>query len=179
MRAPNAGYTRGLVVPKVSKLIRSATTNDAAQICDIYNHYILETPTTFEEQPVSVDEMVQRIEDTMRIFPWLVWEEELRLMGYCYASKWKSRAAYRFAVESSVYLHPLAVGKGIGSQLFDALLSKLRQQEVHTVIGGVALPNPASIALLEKFGFEKVAQFKQVGNKFNQWIDVGYWQVFL
>ena len=160
-------------------MIRSVTTGDAAQICDIYNHYILETPTTFEEQPVTVDEMTRRIEATLKIFPWIVWEEGLGLMGYCYASKWKSRTAYRYAVESSVYLHPQAVGKGIGSQLFDTLLSKLRQQQIHTVIGGVALPNPASVALLEKSGFEKVAQFKQVGYKFNQWIDVGYWQMFL
>ena len=160
-------------------MIRQAAPTDASQICDIYNHYILETPITFEEHPVVLDEMVQRIKDTLRIFPWLVCAEGQQLIGYCYASRWKSRAAYRHSVESSVYLRPEAIGKGVGSQLFDALLSELRQRSFHTVIGGVALPNPGSVALLEKFGFEKVAQFKQVGNKFNQWIDVGYWQLFL
>jgi len=101
------------------------------------------------------------------------------LLGYCYASKWKGRCAYRYSVESTVYLSPDATGKGIGSKLYGTLLAELRQRQFHTVIGGIALPNPASVALHEKLGFEKVAQFRQVGNKFGRWIDVGYWQLLL
>jgi phosphinothricin acetyltransferase len=139
-------------------MIRQATTDDAAQICEIYNHYVLETRITFEEQPVALDEMIQRIQAALQRLPWLVVEEDRRLIGYCYASKWKGRCAYRYSVESTVYLRPDAVGKGVGSRLYDALLAELRQLQFHTVIGGIALPNPASVALHEKFGFARVVE---------------------
>lgn len=134
---------------------------------------------TFEETPVSPDEMRQRIVDTIRAYPWLVCEEDGKLLGYCYGRKWRERAAYRHSVEVSVYLDPSAVGKGRGSALFGALLAELRTRHVHCVIGGVSLPNEASVALLEKFGFRPAAHFKEVGNKFDRWIDVGYWQLLL
>lgn len=160
-------------------MIRQATIDDSAQLCDIYNYYVLETSITFEEQSVTTEDMAQRVQDTLQSLPWLVWEEERRLLGFCYASKWKGRGAYRYSVESTVYLRPDAAGKGRGSQLYAALLDELKQRRFHTVLGGIALPNLPSVALHERFGFEKVAQFKQVGNKFNQWIDVGYWQLLL
>lgn len=160
-------------------MIRSATIEDAAQLCDIYNHYILQTVITFEEQPVTVEEMAQRVQDTLQNLPWLVWEEGHRLLGFCYASRWKGRCAYRYSAESTIYLRPDAAGKRLGSRLYAALLGELKQRRFHTVIGGIALPNPASVALHERFGFERVAQFKQVGHKFGQWIDVGYWQLLL
>ena len=162
-------------------MIRQATTEDAPQICDIYNHYVVKTLITFEEQPVTHDEMVQRIQETLPSLPWLVWEQEegQQLVGYCYASKWKDRCAYRYSVESTVYLRPDSAGRGVGSKLYDSLLSELRQRKFHAVIGGIALPNAASVALHEKLGFKKVAQFQEVGNKFGQWIDVGYWQLLL
>lgn len=158
-------------------MIRPATIDDVMQLCDIYNHYVLETSITFEEIPVTVEDMAERVRDTLRSLPWLVWEEDQHLTGFCYASKWKGRCAYRHSVESTVYLRPDRIGRGFGSQLYGALLDELQQRQFHTVIGGIALPNQASVALHEKFGFEKVAQFKQVGNKFDQWIDVGYWQL--
>lgn len=158
-------------------MIRRATIDDATQLCDIYNHYVLETPITFEEHPVTVEDMAQRVQDTLESLPWFVWEEGQRLVGFCYASKWKGRCAYRHSVESTVYLRPDAMGRGIGSQLYSALLDDLRQRRFHTVIGGIALPNLPSVGLHEKFGFEKVAEFRQVGNKFGRWIDVGYWQL--
>lgn len=160
-------------------MLRNATTDDAAQICEIYNHYVLQTPITFEEQPVTPDDMVHRIRETMESLPWLVWEEDGRLLGFCYASKWKGRCAYRYSAESTVYLHPASVAHGIGSQLYHALLTDLRGRQIHTVIGGIALPNEASVALHERFGFEKIAHFKEVGRKFDEWIDVGYWQLIL
>jgi L-amino acid N-acyltransferase YncA len=160
-------------------MLRNATSDDAVQICEIYNHYVLETPITFEEQPVASDDMLQRIEEITQSLPWLVWEEDGKLLGFCYASKWKGRCAYRHSAESTVYLHPASVAKGIGSQLYDALLTELRGRQIHTVIGGIALPNEASVALHERFGFEKVAHFREVGRKFNEWIDVGYWQLIL
>jgi L-amino acid N-acyltransferase YncA len=160
-------------------MLRPVHPLDAPAICEIYNHYIQHSPATFEEVPLASEEMRQRIVDTTKLYPWLVWEEDGVITGYCYARKWRERAAYRHSVETSIYLHPAAVGKGTGSILFDALLTELRRREFHCIIGGVSLPNPASVALLEKFGLRPVAHFREVGNKFGQWIDVGYWQLVL
>jgi L-amino acid N-acyltransferase YncA len=160
-------------------MIRYAKTDDVAEICKIYNHYVLDTTITFEEEPVSTDEMAQRIAETLQSLPWLVWEQDESLHGFCYASKWKGRCAYRHSVESTVYVRADSIGRHIGSQLYRALLDELRQRKFHTVIGGIALPNDASVALHEKLEFEKVAQFREVGNKFDRWTDVGYWQLLL
>ena len=160
-------------------MIRSVVPSDAAAICEIYNYYVLNTHTNFEEEAVSVQEMSERITSITKKHPWLVYEENGKLMGYAYASDWKSRCSYRYSVESSVYLAHGTQGKGIGSKLYEALLEKISGLEIHAVIGGIAQPNEASIALHEKFGFEKVAHFKEVGYKFNKWIDVGYWEKIL
>ena len=158
-------------------MIRSVRLDDASRICEIYNHYIRLSPATFEEEPLRPEDMLQRISETTQIYPWFVCEEDGNLLGYCYGRKWRERAAYRYSVEISVYLDPSASGKGRGSALLDALLAELRRRNFHCAVGGVSLPNEASVALLEKFGFRPVAHFKEVGNKFDRWIDVGYWQL--
>lgn len=160
-------------------MIRSATPKDAARICEIYNHYVLNSIITFEEQAVSVDEMKQRITETLEGLPWLVWVEDEQIQGFAYASKWKGRCAYRYSAECTVYLAEGSAGRGTGTKLYQALIEQLRQRKLHTIMGGIALPNAASIALHEKLGFEKVAQFQEVGWKFGEWVDVGYWQLFL
>ena len=160
-------------------MIRSATTDDANAICDIYNHYIRNTIVTFEEQPVSIEEMKSRIIDITDSLPWLVSEEQGNVFVFAYASKWNSRCAYKFSVESTVYLSAGLTGQGKGRPLYEALILDVRSRSLHTVIGGVALPNPASVALHEKMGFKKVAHFKEVGWKFDRWIDVGYWELVL
>jgi L-amino acid N-acyltransferase YncA len=160
-------------------MVRSATTEDAARICEIYNHYVLHSTITFEEQLVSVEEMKQRIGEVLTGLPWLVWVEDQVVQGFAYASKWKGRCAYRYSVESTAYLADGSTGRGIGTKLYEALFTALRQSKMHVVMGGIALPNDASIALHEKLGFEKVAHFREVGWKFDRWIDVGYWQLFL
>ncbi len=157
--------------------IRDALADDAAAIVAIYNHYVLNSTITFEEEAVSGEEMAARIAETNAAgLPWLVAEGEGKLLGYAYASKWKGRCAYRFSVETTVYLDAAVTGRGIGSQLYAALFERLRAAGMHAAIGGVALPNAASVALHEKMGMHKVAQFEQVGFKFKRWIDVGYWQ---
>ena len=111
--------------------------------------------------------------------PWLVAEQSGQVVGYAYATKWKARSAYRFSVESSVYLAQSVIGQGLGSKLYEALFALLKERGVHVVIGVITLPNPASIAFHEKLGLKKVAHFEEVGFKFNKWLDVGCWQIAL
>ena len=146
---------------------------------DIYNHYVLESVITFEESPVSAEEMSLRIGKVTEQLPWLVYEQEGRILGFAYASKWKGRCAYRFSVESTIYLSPDAVGRGVGTSLYQSLIDRLAEMSYHIVIGGISLPNDASVGLHEKLGFEKVAHFREVGWKFNRWVDVGYWEKLL
>ena len=98
-------------------------------------------------------------------------------MGYAYATKWHKRAAYRHSVETSMYLAYDRQGQGIGSKLYAQVLRTLPERNVHAAIGGIALPNDASVALHEKFGFKKAAHYQEVGFKFDRWIDVGHWQI--
>ena len=158
-------------------IIRQADRSDAASIASIYNHYVAETVVTFDEQPISSEEMARRIEEVQAAsLPWLVAEHDDRVVGYAYAAPWKRRAAYRFSVEITVYLDPNHFGRKLGTKLYNELFAILRNTQAHAVIGGIALPNDASVALHEKFGMHKVAVFKEVGFKFNRWIDVGYWE---
>ena len=160
--------------------VREAATGDADAIARIYNHYVAESIVTFEESPVSSADMTQRILEIRDDgLPWLVAELGDGVAGYAYASKWKGRCAYRYATEITVYLGMESQGQGVGSLLYMQLFDKLRQRGMHTVIAGIALPNAASVALHEKMGLEKVAHFREVGRKFDRWIDVGYWQATL
>ncbi len=160
-------------------MIRDVNGNDAEALCAIYNHYVEATVITFEEAVVSPAEMGRRIADITARFPWLVYEESGAVAGYAYAGPWKPRSAFRHTVESSVYVADGCHGRGIGTQLYRALLTALRTTEVHSVISGIALPNPASVRLHENFGFQKTGHFHDVGRKFDQWIDVGYWELLL
>jgi phosphinothricin acetyltransferase len=157
--------------------VRGATAPDAGAIAEIYNHYVAGTVVTFEEEPVSVAEIARRVEEVRSAsLPWLVAEEDGHVVGYAYARPWNPRTAYRFSVEITVYLAPEHAGRGIGSKLYDELFPMLETRHIHAVMGGIALPNEASVALHEKFGLRRVALFAEVGFKFGRWIDVGYWQ---
>lgn len=160
-------------------MIRPVLESDSALLVDLYNHYVLNTTISFEEEAISVEQMETRMARiAAENLPWLVAEEsDGSLIGYAYASPWKERSAYRFSVEVSVYLHPQASGRGMGTKLYEALFDQLRQRGVHAAMGGIALPNPASIALHEKMGMAQVALYKDIGFKFGRWIDLGYWQI--
>lgn len=160
-------------------MIRSATSKDAPQITDIYNYYIQNTTVTFEKTPISFHEMEDRITKTQVKYPWLIQETDNQILGYAYATDWKPRGAYRHSVESTVYLRNGYSGNGIGTLLYAELIKRLQHLNVHTIIGGIAQPNEGSIALHEKFGFKKVAHFNEVGYKFENWVDVAYWQLIL
>ena len=160
-------------------MIRPATTGDASRITGIYNHYVRSTIVTFDEEPIKRTAVAARIADTVVSFPYLVEEENGHVRAFAYASPWKSRGAYRQTAETTIYLDPECTGLGIGSRLYTQLIEALRERGIHALLGGIALPNPASIALHEKLGFTKVAQLKEVGRKFGRWIDVGYWELIL
>ena len=159
-------------------MIREATESDVQEIAHIYNHYIDHSIATFEETPINGDDISQRIARvTQAGFNWLVAVADGKVAGYAYASRWNTRAAYARTAEISVYLAPDTLAQGFGTKLYQALFESLQSKNIHTVIGGISLPNPASVALHEKFGMSKVAHFGEVGYKFGQFIDVGYWQV--
>ncbi|WP_147693138.1 arsinothricin resistance N-acetyltransferase ArsN1 family B [Vogesella mureinivorans] len=158
--------------------IREATPDDAAAICAIYNPYIEYTTISFEEKPVAVSDMAERIASTQaQGLPWLVAEASGDMLGYAYATRWRARPAYRHAVESSIYMRQATVGQGVGKLLYRELIRRLAMLGLHTVIGGVAQPNPASDGLHRALGFRQVAHFEQVGRKFGRWLDVAYWQL--
>lgn len=157
-------------------MIRPATPGDAAALCAIYNHFVAGTVVTFEEEPVAEEEMARRVATVTAAWPWLVAEEEGRVAGYAYATSWKARSAYRRTVESTVYVAPGQERRGLGRALYGALLDALRAQGVHAVLGGIALPNEASVGLHERLGFAKVGQLREVGWKLGRWVDVGYWE---
>jgi len=160
--------------------IRPVTLSDAQAIADIYNHYIEHTDVTFEDVPITADDIAARISKTQsHNLPWLVYEEAGKTIGYAYASKWRSRSAYRFSTEVTVYLHHGQGGRGLGTQLYQQLFPELKALGYHLVIGGITLPNPASVALHEKMGMTQAGRFNEVGFKFGRRLDVGYWQGLL
>lgn len=159
-------------------MIRAVSNDDVNFIVEIYNYYVSKTTATFETDVISASNMLERIAKVKSDdLPWLVAEDGSGgIIGYAYASKWRQRFAYRFSVEITVYLSVTCSNKGVGTSLYKSLFAELKLRNIHTVIGGITLPNEASVGLHEKFGMAQVAHFKEVGFKFNQWLDVGYWQ---
>jgi len=155
-------------------MIRSAEPADATALCALYNHYIKTSIVTFEEEPVTVEDLRHRIETILEAYPWLVYEEAGTISGRVYAGPWKMRNAYRFSAETTVYLDEAFHGKGIGTALYETLFQDLRNRDINAVMAGIALPNDGGVALHEKVAFRKVAHFEKVGWKFNKWIDVAY-----
>ena len=162
-----------------STVVRAFAAGDEGEIVAIYNWYIANTVITFEEQVISVDEMAARIQTDDETCPWFVIEVDNKILGYAYATLWKTRAAYRNSRETSIYLHRDAGGKGLGRLLYKHLINELRPTPIHLLISGIALPNAGSVALHESLGFTPVGKFCEVGRKFGNWVDVGYWQLNL
>ena len=160
-------------------MIREVKLSDAKAIVDIYNYYILNTNITFEEKQLTVDDMEERIIEKTAKHPWIVYERDGQVIGYAYLSGWHSRSAYRYSNEVSIYLDRNEKGHGIGKELFANLLEISKDYGVHTIVSGITIPNAESISLHEKFGFKKIAEFKEIGFKNNKWLNVGYWQKIL
>ncbi|WP_257253574.1 MULTISPECIES: GNAT family N-acetyltransferase [unclassified Endozoicomonas] len=161
-------------------MIREVESSDIKRIVEIYNHYVRNTAFTFEEEEIlasDIDFRVNKIKSDG--LPWIVLINDSKVVGYAYASQWHDRSAYRFSVETTIYLDPNFQSKGLGSALYRELLKKLQSKRIKTAIGCITLPNEKSVALHENLGMKKVAHFEKVGFKFNQWQDVGYWQMIM
>jgi len=160
-------------------IIREVVKADSAGIIQIYNYYVENTSISFEEKPVTEQEMERRIGAVTQNYPWLMYEESGEVLGYAYINRWKERSAYRFTAETTIYVEKSRAGQGIGSKLLSVLMDRARAMGLHALIAVIAQPNEKSVALHEKFGFKKVAHFAQVGFKNDRWVDVGYWELGL
>ncbi|MCD8044188.1 MAG: N-acetyltransferase family protein [Tannerellaceae bacterium] len=160
--------------------IRNVLKDDAPEICRIYNYYIENTCISFETEPVSAKEMETRIQDVLNAgFPYYVAEVNNKIVGYVYIHTWHSRRAYDTTKEMTIYLDKDERGHQYGTKLYEYLLSRINTEDTHVLIAGITIPNDASVKLHEKFGFRQVSHFKEVGYKFNEWRDVGHWQLIL
>ena len=159
--------------------IRRATPKDAPSIQAIYAPMVEHSAVSFEEVPPTINEMAERIASHTEAYPYLVAERSGLIVGYAYASQHRTRAAYRWSVDVSVYVASEGRRTGVGRALYDDLLPRLAELGYHAAFAGIGLPNPASIALHEAVGFEPVGVYREVGFKHGQWHDVGWWQCLL
>jgi L-amino acid N-acyltransferase YncA len=160
-------------------MIRKVEARDARAINDIYAYYITETTITFETEPLPPGEMLHRIETFAAHGPYFVYEEDGRVLGYCYAHQWKPRAAYAHSFEITIYLAHDALHRGIGTQLLNHLIADCRQRGIHALIACITEGNEASIAIHEKFGFRQASCYREVGYKFGRWLDVTDYELIL
>jgi phosphinothricin acetyltransferase len=160
-------------------MIRLARPNDAPEIAAIYRPFCDESHVSFEYPAPDADEIATRIEKINRRFAWLVDERDGVVSGYAYASAHRERAAYRWSVEVTIYMHGRFRGRGIGRALYTELFGLLRAQGLFRAYAGIALPNPASQAFHEAMGFTLVGVYPGVGYKLGAWRDTGWWQLAL
>lgn len=154
------------------RYIRPVSLADAAAITKIYNHYIKETTITFEIEPITVEEMASRIKEISAQFPYFVYEQDGKILGYCYAHLWKQRAAYSKTLETTIYLDKNATHQGLGSLMVKHLIQLCKAQGYHALIACITEGNEASVQMHEHLGFKQVSEFKEVGEKFGRWLGV-------
>lgn len=153
-------------------MIRKVTPQDAEKIADIYNGYVLHSTATFETEPLQAEEMLRRIVEISDVYPYFVYEADDEIAGYCYAHAWKERAAYKYTLESTVYLSPEYIGRGIGRQLMKRLIEECRSGGYRALIACITEDNEASRSLHVKLGFKQVSHFEKVGFKSGRWLDI-------
>ena len=159
-------------------MIRPAAQDDLEAVNNIYNHYVVETHVTFDEEPTTMDarrEWFSHYSETGR-HRLLVAIEDGKVIGYATSSRFRPKPGYLTSVETSVYLSPDATGKGTGTELYTELFKSLEGEDLHRAYAGIALPNAASIALHQKFGFKRVALFSEQGRKFGRYWDVAWFE---
>lgn len=156
--------------------VRPATSDDLPAIQAIYDEQVAHGISTFDVEPPPLAYWEQRLASTEVGDHLLVAADEQGVLGYAYSSAYRPRPAYRRTRETSIYLHPSAQGRGLGRSLYDALLPRMRADGIRTALAVVALPNPASQGLHRACGFERVGVMREVGRKFDRWIDTEWWQ---
>jgi phosphinothricin acetyltransferase len=159
--------------------IRLAREGDADAIAAIYAPIVDATAISFETAPPDRLEMARRVNDTLRLYPWLVCDRGGQVAGYAYASRHHERRAYQWSVNTSVYIDARYRGLGVGRGLYVSLFGILTAQGFFSAYAGITLPNPASVGLHEALGFEKLGVYRNVGFKHGAWHDVGWWQLAL
>jgi L-amino acid N-acyltransferase YncA len=159
--------------------VRQIVIGDAPSVQAIYAPYVTDTTVSFEEVPPDIMEVERRIAAILPRYPYLVAEEDGRVVGYAYASEHRTRAAYRTSVDVTVYVAPGAQRRGVARRLYSHLLPAAASLGYHAAFAGIALPNQASVGLHEAMGFEPIGIYREVGRKFDAWHDVGWWQRLL
>lgn len=158
--------------------VRPATLDDLAAVNDIYNQYVAETHYTFDVEPMTMDARLEWFTHyaTIGRHRLVVAVSDGHVIGYACSSRFRPKPGYETSVETSIYLAPESVGRGAGSRLYEALFKTLEGEDVHRAYAGIALPNPASVAVHERFGFKRVAHFTEQGHKFGRYWDVAWYE---
>ena len=157
-------------------MIRLAHADDAAAVHDIYTPSVISGVATFETELPGVEAMRERIVGRMRHYPWLIWEEDGRVLAYAYASRFRERAAYDWIAETSIYVHPDAQRRGIARRLYGVLLDAMRLQGLNQAVGVITLPGEGSVTMHQAMGFTPAGVWRSSGYKLGRWWDVGVWQ---
>jgi phosphinothricin acetyltransferase len=160
-------------------LIRDATEDDAAAIAAIYAPYVLETAISFDESPPTPEEMAAKVATILASYPFIVFEDESQVVGYAYGSQHRAKPAYRWSVETTVYVDRQQHRRGIGRALYAVLLDLLARQGFHSAFAGIVPPNPGSVGLHEAMGFSYLGTFAEIGFKFGKLQDLGWWRLTL
>jgi phosphinothricin acetyltransferase len=161
------------------EVIRPATLDDLPAVTEIYNHYVVNTTITFDVRPFAPAERRGWFDEHAlagRHRMMVAVGSDGRVVGYATTSRWRPKAAYDTTVEASVYCHPGAVGRGVGTALYVALFDSISAEDVHRIVAGVSLPNPPSVKLHERLGFQQVGVFEGVGRKFDRYCDVAWFE---
>ena len=159
-------------------VVRAAESRDLLQLTELYNHYVRSSPATFDLEPVSLESRRAWMSRFAGTGPHrlLVAEARDRIAGYATSGKLREKPAYLTSVETSVYAHPAHQAEGVGTQLYAALFSALQGADVHRAYAGIVVPNPASLALHVRFGFQPIGLYSEVGRKFGRYWDVEWFE---
>jgi phosphinothricin acetyltransferase len=160
-------------------MLRLATVRDLERINEIYNHFVRHSTCTYQEEPESREGRAAWFEEHGAHHPVTVIEREGQVVGWGSLSPYRTRSAYRFSVENSVYIDHRWHRRGLGSLLLEDLIARARTIGHHTILAGIDSSQVASVALHRRYGFEPVAHLREVGYKFDRWLDVIYLQLLL
>ena len=162
-------------MPSSTSVIRLATPSDVPAMLSIYTPYVQNTAVSFEYEPPSLSDFAGRLEERAGALPWIVYEQNGRIAGYAYASRFSGRSGYDWTLESSVYVDAALHGGGIGRKLYDALFSIVHAQGYYNLYACISVPNPESEEFHKKMGFTCEAVLQNSGYKFDGWLNIAFY----